>query len=325
MALLVDEASKTLHREKFANQEVLMGRKVVFEELGDIVALFHVQMLIPFLTSITAKPIYPHLVAHFYANLGLSEYVCESYILGTGIPFDEILLGNVLSIPSSGIDLTLTFEELGWNFENINKTISINKRSYFKPNKINQLTKQARIIAYIVGANLIQKKGHNDELSELSCKAIYANAKKIPVNWARIIILCMEHVKTKLFCGSSLTRLFEHIEKPLSSEPSLRIKTKNLDLASIEKMDQTLERTKAIKNLKSSQATSSAPMEEEDDDSSKEEEGNATKEQIETLQFEIANISLRQEQLYKQSYDWKYGFTETLNTISTRLDSHMAQ
>ena len=201
----VDEASETLHWEKFTNREVLMGCKVVFEELGNIVALFHMQMLVLFLTSITAKPIYPHLVAHFYANLGLSEYVCDSYVLGTGIPFDEILLGNVLSIPSSGIDLTLTIEELGWNFENINKTISVNKRSHFKPNKINQLTKQAHIIAYIMAANLIKKKGHNDELSELSCKAAYAIAKKIPINWARIMIHCMEHIKTKLFFGSSLT------------------------------------------------------------------------------------------------------------------------
>ena len=112
----------------------------------------------------------------------MSKYVCESYVLGTGIPFDEHLLGNILTIPSNGIDITMSFEEFGWTFECINKINSINKKSHFKPNKINQLTKQGHVIAYIVAANLIQKKGHNDELSELSCKAVYAIAKKILVN-----------------------------------------------------------------------------------------------------------------------------------------------
>ena len=72
-----------------------------------------------------------------------------------------------------------------------------------------------------MAANHIQKKGHNDELSELSCKAVYAITKKILVNWSHVMIHCMEHVKTKLFYGPSLKSLFEHFHVPISNEPSL--------------------------------------------------------------------------------------------------------
>ena len=204
----VDDAAYKAHTERFANWEVLIGRRVIFHELGTIEALFQIQMLVPFLASIGDMKYCPHLVAQFYANYFSSQYNCESFLLGVELPFDEILLDQLLKIPSTGLDITLTFEELGWSYLDVNKTISINKKSSFKPNKLNQLNKQSRIIAYIVAANIIQMKVHNDELSKLSCKAVYAITKKIPVNWSRVMIHCMERVKTKLFYGPSLTYLF---------------------------------------------------------------------------------------------------------------------
>ena len=180
----IDEDAVKTHKERFANREVLIVMKVVFHHPSDLTGLFHDQMLIPFLTTITDNSYNPHLVSHFYANLGISEFVCKSHVLGISIPFDETLLGHVLNIPCTDLDITLTFEELGWSYQEVNKAISKNKRASFKPNKINQLAKQARIIAYIVAANLIQKKGHFDELSELSCKAVCAITKKILVNWS---------------------------------------------------------------------------------------------------------------------------------------------
>ena len=92
-----------------------------------------------------------------------------------------MLIGQLLKIPSTGLDITLAIEELGWSYLDINKAISINK-STFKPNKINQLTKTSRIIVYILAANIIQKNGHFIELSGMACKAVYAITKNIPVN-----------------------------------------------------------------------------------------------------------------------------------------------
>ena len=96
--------------------------------------------------------------------------------------FDEVLIGQLLNIPSSGINITLSVEELGLTYPEINKIISLNKKSTFIPNKINQLSRTSRIIAYILAANIIQKKEHFDELSSMTCKAVYAIMKKIPVN-----------------------------------------------------------------------------------------------------------------------------------------------
>ena len=142
-----------------------MGRKVVFNSLGPKIGpLFEVQSLIPMLASIGDTHYFPHLVSQFYANLQISQDTYTSYLVGVDIPFDETLFGQLLKIPSTGIDLTESIEELGWSCLDINKTISQNKKSTFLPNKINQLTKESRIIAYILATNIIQKKGHFDEL-----------------------------------------------------------------------------------------------------------------------------------------------------------------
>ena len=142
------------------------------------------------LTSIGDTKYYPHLVSQFYANLQISHDTFTSYLVGIEIPFDEIPIGQLLKIPSIGIDLTLSIEELGWSCLDINKAISINKKSTFLPNKINQLTKESRIMAYILAANIIQKKGHFDELRSMTCKAVYAITKRIQVNCPARIIEC---------------------------------------------------------------------------------------------------------------------------------------
>ena len=81
------------HWERFANREVITGRKVNFDSLGDIGSLFQIQSLTPLLASIGDNKYYPHLVSQFYANLGISADTCDSYLLGVEIPFDEVLIG----------------------------------------------------------------------------------------------------------------------------------------------------------------------------------------------------------------------------------------
>ena len=273
----IDDAAMKAHKERFANREVLTRRKVAFHSLGAIGSFFQEQMLVPYLSSISDTKYYPHLVLEFYANLGISEYICESFLLGIELPFDETLIVQLLKIPSTGLDITLNFEELGWSYQEINKTISSNKRSTIKPNKLNQLTKQSRIIAYIVATNIIQKEGHNDELSELSRKAVYAITKKIPVNWPRVMIHCMKLVKTKVFYGPSLTDLFEHYSVPLEDEPSLTVKSKPIDSVVIDKMEQALERVKRLKNIKTSKASTSGAQEREEESLEEEDEDQVNK------------------------------------------------
>ena len=85
----------------------------------------------------------------------------------------------------------------------------------------------------------------------------------------------MEHVKTKLFYGPSLTSLFEHFDVSLTNEPFLEVKPKHLDSLAIEKMEHALERAKALKSMKSKSShgsSSNVKIEEEDDETSREEE-----------------------------------------------------
>ena len=118
----LDDEALQAHRDRFANREVLTGRRVLFNELGDIESLFRIQMLVSFLASTGDTKYYPHLVSQFYANFSSLEYTCESFLLGIEIPFDEILIGQLLKIPSFSLDITLTCEDLGWSYQDINKS-----------------------------------------------------------------------------------------------------------------------------------------------------------------------------------------------------------
>ena len=124
----VNEAAMKTHQERFANREVLIGRKVNFNSLGDIGPLFQIQSLTLLLASIGDNKYYPHLVFQFYANLGISIDICDFYLLSVEISFDEVFIGQLLKIPFLGLDITLNVEELGLSYLEINKTIFLNKK-----------------------------------------------------------------------------------------------------------------------------------------------------------------------------------------------------
>ena len=212
--------------------------------------------------------------------------------------FDEVLIGQLLKIPSTGIDITLSVEELGLNYPEINKTISVNKKSTFIPNKINQLSRTSRIIACILATNVIQNKGHFDELSSMTCKVVYAIIKKIPVNWARVIIHHMTHIKTRLFYEPLLTYLFIHFVVPLENEPNLPIRTHPIDNVARERMEKAMQRANALKSVRPSSSSSQIPQiesfEEEEED----------KEEIENLRKE-KEIKLRQEANQAANIVWQ--------------------
>ena len=275
---------------------MLTERRVLVNELPSIGPLFQFQNLVPFLTSIGDWKYYPHLVAQFYANLSSSKYACELYLLRVEMSFDDVLLGHILKVPSTGIDLSLSFEELRWNYQDVNKSISQNKRSAFKPNRLNQLNKQSRLIAYILVANVVQKKGHHDELSDLCCNAIYAITNRISVNWAKLLIHNMTYIKPKFFYRPCLTYLFEHFDVPLSNQPDLAVKAKPLGATVVAKMELAFERAKALKNvrLSSSQASEESSSEESEEDS-------VSREQVESLQKQIKSVSTRLDEYHIES------------------------
>ena len=203
-----------------------------------------------------------------------------------------------MKIPSSGIDISLTFEELGWNYQDVNKSISLNKRSAFKPNRLNQLNKQSRLIAYILAANVVQKKGHHDEPSELCCKVVYAITNRILVNWAKLLIHNMTHIKTKLFYEPCLTYLFEHYNIPLSNQPDLAVKVKPLGASVVAKMEQAFERAKALKSVRPSSSQAPAPKESSSEESDEE---RVSKNQFDSLQKQIDSMSTRLDEYHIES------------------------
>ena len=95
--LFVSDEVRKVHQEFYANREVLTGRKVVFNSLGENIGhFFDAQSLIPMHASIGDIKYYPQLVSQFYANLQISHDTFQSYLLGIDIPFDEVLIGQLL-------------------------------------------------------------------------------------------------------------------------------------------------------------------------------------------------------------------------------------
>ena len=80
----------------------------------------------------------------------------------------------------------------------------------------------------------------------------------------------MTHIKTKLLFGPCLTYVFIHYDIPLIHEPSLSVRSKSLDLVTINKMKQALGRSRATKGSCPSSSSAQAlevesPDEEEDE------------------------------------------------------------
>ena len=114
----------------------------------------------------------------------------------------------------------------------------------------------------------------------------------------------MTHVKTKLFFGPLFTYLFIHYDVPLTNEPSLPIRTKPLDNVAIEKMELTLERSRRVKTLSTSTASTSGAQGRDEHEDTLVEEDDATKEDIEALRKKIVDIKLRQEEHFMANCDW---------------------
>ena len=89
-------------------------------------------------------------------------------------------------------------------------------------------------------------------------------------------------------------------------------------------MEQAFERAKSLKNIKTLKASTSRAQEREEESSKKDDKDQVNKGAIEELRTQISNIQLRQEELYKQSFEWRNEFIENLNSLSTRLDWYIA-
>ena len=110
--------------------------------------------------------------------------------------------------------------------------------------------------------------------------------------------------------------MFEHYSIPLENEPSLTVKTKPLDNIAVENMEQALERSKTLKSVQTSRASSSGAQEMEVP-SFEDDEDLGDKSEIQELKNQIANISLRQDKLYNESCEWRNQFNENLHSLST--------
>ena len=137
----------------------------------------------------------------------------------------------------------------------------------------------------------------------MTCKAIYAITKKIPVNWSHIICHHLTHIKTKLFYGPLLTYLFIHYDIPLTHEPSLPVRTKPLDLVTINKMEQASGRART-----SGPSSSSAPAQEAE--SSDEDQEGPLKEDLDDLRKKVEAKQIEQTRQFVGIVDWQYRTTQ---------------
>ena len=135
-----------------------------------------------------------------------------------------------------------------------------------------------------------------------------------------------------MFYGPSPTSFFEHFDVSLTNEPFLEVKSKHLDSIAIEKMELALERAKTHMSMKSKTShgsSSNVQIEEDDDEISREEEKEHEDQresvQCANLQAQIANNHLRQEQLYKQSCDWRNEFNENFNLLLSHFVSYVTR
>jgi hypothetical protein len=147
--------------ERISSYPILQDRFVKFQDFSDyeLSNLIESTGLFSLFSKDNSVPCYPFLVKLFYTNMTFSTppspRAIETSVKNIPIKFNPTLLGNMLSIPSTGTSLShITMDNPG-----VIENIIIPGRKFKPGMSANSLQPLPRIIARIFSYNIIPKTG----------------------------------------------------------------------------------------------------------------------------------------------------------------------
>ncbi|KAF1870540.1 hypothetical protein Lal_00025672 [Lupinus albus] len=206
--LLANDAQRKVFEENFH------GRAIFTLKYGNIGNFEFEDFLFPYLLRqqklfhfcCKADDIYPELVRVFYCNMNFRKNLMTSHVKGKDIVLDMKTFSSICcDIPMTG-DITEEIERrkqqsLGETVKNMD----ILSAGY--------LTLEDRLIHYFLSYVILPKFSNHSQISDIELQLMYAIKFNININWARMIMNRMWHVRDSqslLPYAIFITKILEH-------------------------------------------------------------------------------------------------------------------
>ncbi|KAF1879756.1 hypothetical protein Lal_00039700 [Lupinus albus] len=185
-----------------------------------------------------ANDIYPELVRVFYCNMNFRKNLMTSHVKGKDIVLDMKTFSSIFcDIPMIG-DIT------GFGLEEIERRKQQSLSETVKNKDIlyaGYLTLEDRLIHYFLSYVILPKFSNHSQISEIELQLMYAIKFNIKINWTKMIMNQMWHVRgsqSPLPYAIFITKILEHFGVSLDGETkvALNLRESKVDIEVVHKM-----------------------------------------------------------------------------------------
>ncbi|KAF1874222.1 hypothetical protein Lal_00030255 [Lupinus albus] len=226
--LLANDAQRKVFEENFH------GRAIFTPKYGNIGNFEFEDFLFPYLLRqqklfdfcCEANDIYPEFVRVFYCNMNFRKNLMTSHVKGKDIVLDMKTFSSICcDITSFGLQ-----QSLGETVKNRD----ILSAGYF--------TLEDRLVHYFLSYVILPKFSNYSQISDIKLQLMYAIKFNIKINWAKMIMNQMCHVRgfqSLLPCAIFITKILEHFVVSLDGETkvALNLHESKVDIEVVHKME----------------------------------------------------------------------------------------
>ncbi|KAF1896058.1 hypothetical protein Lal_00042351 [Lupinus albus] len=241
--LLANDAQMKVFEENFH------GRAIFTPKYGNIGNFEFEDFLFPYLLRqqnffdfyCEANDIYPELVRVFYCNMNFRKNLMTSHVKGKDIILDMKTFSSICcDIPMisdiTGFGLVCEWDDYD------------RKKFYLSICRISKdilsagyLTLEDRLIHYFLSYVILPKFSNHSQISDIEIQLMYAIMFNIKINWTKMIMNQMWHVRdsqSPLPYAIFITKILEHFGVPLEGETkvALNLRESKVDIEVVHKM-----------------------------------------------------------------------------------------
>ncbi|KAF1874245.1 hypothetical protein Lal_00030278 [Lupinus albus] len=184
-----------------------------------------------------ANDIYPELVRVFYYNMNFRKNLMTSHVKGKNIVLD------IKTFSSICCDIPMISDITGISLE-IERRKQQSLGETFKNRDIlstGYLTQEDRLIHYFLSYVILPKFSNHSQISDIELQLMYAIKFNIKINWTKMIMNQMWHVRgsqSPLPYAIFITKILEHFDVPLEGETkvALNLRESKVDIEVVHKM-----------------------------------------------------------------------------------------
>ncbi|KAF1868057.1 hypothetical protein Lal_00033998 [Lupinus albus] len=238
--LLANDAQRKVFEENFH------GRVIFTPKYGNIGNFEFEDFLFPYLLRqpklfdfcCEANDIYPELVCVFYCNMDFRKNLMTSYVKGKDIILDMKTFSSICcDIPMIGDITRISKEEIERRKQqSLGETVK--NRDILSAG---YLTLEDRLIHYFLTYVILPKFSNHSQISDIKLQLMYAIKFNIKINWTKMIMNQMWHVRgsqSPLPYAIFITKILEHFGIPLEGETkvALNLHESKVDIEVVHKM-----------------------------------------------------------------------------------------